>query len=63
MGSLAFNDVCLLDGGVALIVRGVVDDDTVEDFERRLDSAIGTGSRQLVIDLTACNSPRPVSRR
>ena len=54
MGSLALNEVSWLDGSVALIARGVVDDDTVEHFESRLDSAIGTGSRQLIIDLTAC---------
>lgn len=59
MGSLAVNEVCWLDGSVAVIARGVVDDDTVELFERKLDLAIGTrprrtGPRQLVIDLTAC---------
>ena len=54
MGPLALNEVCWLDGSVALIVSGVVDDDTVESFEKRLDSAAGNGSRQLVIDLTAC---------
>jgi anti-anti-sigma regulatory factor len=59
MGSLAVNEVCWLDGSVAVIARGVVDDDTVELFERRLDLAIGTrlrltGPRQLVIDLTDC---------
>ena len=53
MGSLAVSEVCWLDGRVALIVRGVVDDATVEHFERRLDSAIGT-SRRLVVDLTGC---------
>jgi len=53
MGSLAVREVCWLDGRVALIVRGVVDDATVEHFERRLDSAIGT-SRRLVVDLTGC---------
>jgi hypothetical protein len=53
MGSLAVSEVCWLDGSVALIVRGVVDDATVEHFERRLDSAIAT-SRRLVVDLTAC---------
>jgi anti-anti-sigma factor len=59
MGSLALNEVCWLDGSVAVIARGVVDDDTVEQFERRLDLAIGTrprrtGPRELVIDLTDC---------
>jgi anti-anti-sigma factor len=53
MGSLAVSEVCWLDGSVALVVRGVVDDATVEHFERRLDSAIGT-SRRLVVDLTGC---------
>lgn len=54
MGPLALNEVCALDGSVAVIVSGVVDDDTVEHFERRLHSAVGTGFDQLVIDLTAC---------
>ena len=54
MESLALDDVFWLDGSVDLIVRGVVDDDTVERFERGIDSAIGTRSRRLVIDLTAC---------
>lgn len=54
MESLALNDVVCLDGSVALIVRGVVDDDTVERFEQRIDSAIGIGPRQLVLDLTGC---------
>jgi STAS domain-containing protein len=54
MESLALNDVVCLDGSAALIARGVVDDDTVERFERRIDSAIGIGPGRLVIDLTAC---------
>jgi anti-anti-sigma factor len=54
MESLALNDVVWHDGSVALIVRGVVDDDTVERFEQRIDSAIGIDPRRLVIDLTAC---------
>lgn len=55
MGSLALNEVCWLDGRVALIVRGVVDDNTVERFERTLDLALlGAGSRDLIIDLNAC---------
>lgn len=54
MELLALNEVGSRDGGVALIVRGVVDDDTVECFERRLDSAARIGFGQLVIDLTGC---------
>lgn len=54
MGPLALNEVGSVDGSVALIVRGVVDDDTVEVFERRLDLAVGTGFGELVIDLTDC---------
>lgn len=54
MRSVALNDGWSLDGSVVLSVKGVVDDDTVEDFERGLDVAVGTGFRQLVIDLTAC---------
>jgi anti-anti-sigma factor len=42
------------DGSVALIARGVVDDDTVEQFERTLDRAVGTTFERLVIDLTSC---------
>ena len=53
MGSLAVSEVCWLDGSVALIVRGVVDDVTVEHFERRLELAIRT-SHRLVVDLTGC---------
>jgi anti-anti-sigma factor len=53
VGPLALNEVGSVDGSVALIVRGVVDDDTVELFERRLDLAV-TGFGELVIDLTDC---------
>jgi anti-anti-sigma factor len=52
--TLALNDVFWLDGTVAVIVRGVVDDHTVEQFEKRVDSAISTRSGQLVVDLTRC---------
>ena len=55
MGSLALNEVGSVDGSVALIARGVVDDDTVELFERRLDKAGETGLGELVIDLTDCH--------
>lgn len=54
MGSLEVDQLNWLDGSVALIVKGVVDDDTVEQFERTLDSTVGAGSRQLVLDLTNC---------
>jgi anti-sigma B factor antagonist len=52
--SIAMSEAARTDESVALIVSGVVDDDTVERFERMLDSAIGTGSRRVVLDLTAC---------
>lgn len=54
MESLALSNVFSLDGSVAIVVRGVVDDDTVEQFEQRVESAVGDGSRQLVLDLTGC---------
>jgi anti-anti-sigma factor len=42
------------DGSVALIACGVVDDSTVEQFERTLDRVAGTDFERLIIDLTAC---------
>ena len=53
MGSLALRQVRRLDGSLVLSVSGIVDDATVE-FEQGLDRATATGSRQLIIDLTAC---------
>lgn len=52
--SLAIDEVPGIDGSLVLIVRGVVDDSTVERFERGLDRAIGTGSGRVVVDLTRC---------
>ena len=54
MGSLSVRQVFSRDGSVALIARGVVDDDTVEQFERTLDQITDTAFERLVIDLTAC---------
>lgn len=53
MGSLSVREVSRSDGSVALIARGVVDDDTVEQFEQTLE-AVGTAFERLVIDLSAC---------
>ncbi len=54
MGSLSVRQVSSRDGSVALIARGIVDDETVEEFERTLDRIAGTAFERLVIDLTAC---------
>ena len=54
MGSLALNEVHRPDGGLVVMVRGIVDDATVECFERGLDRATGAGSRQVIVDLSAC---------
>lgn len=54
MGSLALRQVRRLDGSLVLSVRGTVDDATVECFEKGLDRATATGSRQVIIDLTTC---------
>ncbi len=54
MGLLALNEVRRLDGSLVLGVRGIVDDATVECFEKGLDRATGVGSRQVIIDLTTC---------
>ena len=54
MGSLSVRQVFPSDGSIALIARGVVDDDTVEQFERTLDQVTGNAFERLVIDLTAC---------
>ena len=54
MGSLAVHQVRRLDGSLVLRVSGIVDDATVECFEKGLDRATATGSRQLIIDLTTC---------
>ena len=42
------------DGSVALIARGVVDDETVEQFEQTLDRIVSDEFERLVIDLTSC---------
>jgi anti-anti-sigma factor len=42
------------DGSVALMVHGTVDDETVEEFERSLDSAMAVEPDRLVLDLSDC---------
>lgn len=54
MGSLALRQVHRVDGSLVLTVSGIVDDATVECFEKGLDRATGAGSRRLIIDLTTC---------
>jgi anti-anti-sigma factor len=43
-----------IDGSTALLVQGVVDDDSVEQFERSLEAALSSESDQLILDLTGC---------
>jgi anti-anti-sigma factor len=54
MGSLALRQVRRVDGSLVLTVSGIVDDATVECFEKGLDRATGTRSRGVIIDLTTC---------
>jgi len=54
VGSLSVRQVFPRDGSVALIARGVVDDETVEQFERTLDGIVSDEFERLIIDLTAC---------
>lgn len=54
MGSLSVRQVSSRDGSVALIARGVVDDETVEQFEQTLDRIVSDEFERLVIDLTSC---------
>ena len=54
MGSLGLRQVRRVDGSLVLTVSGIVDDATVECFEKGLDRATGAASRRLVIDLTTC---------
>jgi anti-anti-sigma regulatory factor len=53
VGSLSLRELSF--GGIAvLIADGVVDDDTVEEFEQALDGTVGGGWEPLVVDLTGC---------
>lgn len=54
MGSLALDEVRRLDGRLVLIAGGLVDDTTVESFERALDRVTRGGSRRVIVDLTRC---------
>jgi anti-anti-sigma factor len=51
---LALAAATRMDGSTALSVRGVVDDDTVGEFERTLDSTFGGETSQLILDLSEC---------
>jgi anti-anti-sigma factor len=51
---LALSEESRLDGSVALRVRGVVDDETVAEFERTIDSALAAEPADLVLDLSGC---------
>jgi len=55
---LALAEETRVDGSTALLVHGVVDDDTVEQFEQHLehslDAALSTEAGHLILDLTAC---------
>jgi anti-anti-sigma factor len=54
LGVLALAEETRVDGSTALLVHGVVDDDTVEQFEQSLDAAVSTESGHLILDLTGC---------
>jgi anti-anti-sigma factor len=54
MRSLRCNEVWRPNGSVVLTLEGVVDDDTAEQFENRLQRAISTAYHQLIVDVTAC---------
>jgi len=51
---LALAEECRLDGSLALKVHGTVDDDTVEEFERSLDSVLAVEPERVVLDLSEC---------
>jgi anti-anti-sigma factor len=51
---LALAEETRLDGSTALLVHGVVDDDSVEQFEHSLEAALSTESGHLILDLTGC---------
>lgn len=51
---LALAEETRMDGSTALLVHGVVDDDTVEQFETSLDAALSTESGHLILDLSEC---------
>ena len=54
MGSLSLREMSFAGGTAVLFAEGLVDDDTVEEFEQALGSAIGDGRDPLVLDLTGC---------
>ena len=51
---LALAEESRVDGSIALRVHGIVDDDTVAEFETGLDSAMGLDPGRLVLDLSDC---------
>ena len=54
MGSLAVNERRRFDGSLVLTVGGIVDDRTVECFEKALDRVTDAGPYPVIVDLTAC---------
>jgi anti-anti-sigma factor len=58
LGVLALAEETRVDGSTSLLVHGVVDDATVEQFEQHLehslDAALSTESGHLILDLTGC---------
>jgi ABC-type transporter Mla MlaB component len=59
MAALEITELSWPDGNVALVVAGVVTDDTAAAFASALDAAIGIGVRQPLIDLTSCQLDSP----
>ncbi len=51
---LALAEETRMNSGTALLVQGVVDDDSVEEFEHSLEAAVSTESGQLILDLSGC---------
>ena len=51
---LALAEEARQDGSVALLVHGTVDDDTVEEFKRSLDSVLAVEPERVVLDLSDC---------
>ena len=54
MGSLSLSEVSFHGRGAALVANGVIDDETVEQFEHALDEAVGGRREPLIVDLTGC---------
>ncbi|MDX6496610.1 MAG: hypothetical protein QOE17_2596 [Gaiellales bacterium] len=54
MPRLLLNEICWPDGSLALIARGVVDDQTIAAFETELTRALSTTPVNLLVDVTEC---------